>query len=174
MLSPEGRPGRFRSHITYEDDTHGPTVSHHPASGQLVPWFSLLLHDLTEEAMRVVPESLNITFPPARTDQMYLEHVKGEGGWRFINALPKPDESCFIQFDVWAGMTEGWRGFDYSSVPYGNEIGLSAPQDQQSRPFQAPFEADRGCVIVMSWVLGELDGPLLLRPSRVTRVAPTT
>jgi hypothetical protein len=173
-LDPEGKPGRFKSHITYEDGSPGPTVPHYPRPCELVPWFSLLLHDLTEEHMRVVPRLLSITFPPVRTDSMYLAHVAGEGGWGFIDTLPRPDETCFVQFDVWAGMTEGWEGYGYSAVPWMYEIGIPAPDPQhiESRAFQAPFEADRGCVIVMSWVLGDLDGSRLMRANSVTHTTP--
>lgn len=169
-LDPEGAPGRFKSHLTYEDGSHGPTVSHYPRDGELVPWFSLLLHDLAEERMRVVPEALNIIFPAPRGDSAYVAQVAGEGGWGFIEVLPKPEGSCFIEFDVWAGMTQGWKGHAYSCVPWVYAIGVPTPdrQDIQSRAFQADFAPDRGCVVVMSWVLGELDAPRLLRANRVT------
>lgn len=174
-LDPEDKPGRYKSHFTYEDGGHGPTVSHQPRPGELIPWFSLLLHDMTEDTMRVVPEMLRITFPAVREDHAYPAHVAGEGGWGFIDTLPKPVDPCFIQFDVWAGMTQGWDGFLYSSVPWVYKIGVDAPQQQaiHSRAFQAPFEEDRGCVVVMSWILGELDAPRLMRANRVTHVMPS-
>ena len=173
-LDPEGKPGRFRSHLSYEDGSHGPTVSHYPRDGELVPWFSILLDDLSEERMRVVPEVLNIIFPAARSDSAYVAQIAGEGGWGFIEALPKPDQTCFIQFDYWAGMIEGWEDHSYSWVPWVYAMGVPAPDNQQieSRAFGAPFAPDRGCVIVMSWVLGKLDAPRLLRANRVTHTIP--
>jgi hypothetical protein len=169
-LDPEGAPGRFKSHLTYEDGSHGPTVSHFPRQGELVPWFSLLLHDLDEEHTRIVPEILTVTFSPPRSDSGYVAQIAGEGGWGFIDALPRPRESCFIQFDAWGGMTEGWKDHGYSCVPWVYAIGVVTPdrQEIQSKAFQADFAEDRGCVVVMSWVLGELDAPRLLRANRVT------
>lgn len=169
-LDPEGRPGRHRSHLTHTDGTRGPTVSHYPREGELIPWFSLLLPDTS--MMRVLPQKLEIRFASARPDQDYPADVAGDGFWIVIDSLAKPRLPSFLQIDVWAGMTDGWDQLHNDAVPWPLVRGVARnvpdPLVQPARRAFFELESDRGLALIMTRPPGELDSPRLMRANRVT------
>ena len=169
-LDPEGRPGRYRSHLTHTDGSRGPTVTHQPRQGELIPWLSLLLPD--QSMMRELPQKLEIRFASARSDQKYPRDVAGDGFWIVIDGLAKPAPHSFLQIDLWAGMTDGWEQLGSDAVPWPLVPGVARnvpdPLVQPARRAVFKLESDRGVALIMTRPSGELEGPRLMRANRVT------
>jgi hypothetical protein len=169
-LDPEHGPSRYRSHLTHVDGTRGPTVSHFPRDGELIPWFSLLLPG--ESMMPVLPAALEVWFVPARPDAQYPRDVAGDGFWLVIDDLPRPPPRSFLQVDVWAGMTEDWQHLHSDAVPWPLVPGVASdvpdPLNLPASRTVLGLASDRGVALVVARPPGELAGPRFMRAERAT------
>lgn len=166
-LNPDFTPGRQRSHITYVDGVHGPKVTHHHQTGDLTLWFSLLLPGTS--SLRVVPESLSICFTPRRRDPHYPEQLAGQGHWKFLEAADDPMPPTFVQFDVWAGMWSGWERDRFAFPPLAGQMGIADPERDTVHPRMAQLRLapECGLGLIVAWVPGRLEKPMMIRSSSV-------
>jgi hypothetical protein len=104
-LDPPDPKGRHRSHVAVFglpiEDSRGLGWRTTPPPGFLVPWFTLLAHDLDE--FELLPEKLIVQFPPLRPDLSEFANELMRGP--HLAHAPAPPASTthtFFQFDVWA------------------------------------------------------------------------
>jgi hypothetical protein len=165
----EHKHGSYASHLR-----GGPNRNHalndaaHPPAGLLVPWFSLLLPDAA--VLRALPNVLVVKFMHPKSDLTRFGDDALQGGVTFV-ALPEARPGwTFVQFDVWAGMTDDWSllGARPFAGVYKPEIVKDAPAGQQEitvRRGDIGFSNWRGVRVFISRPAGVLTAARVLRPT---------
>jgi hypothetical protein len=165
----ERRHGSYASHLR-----GGPNRCHelnyavHPPAGLLVPWFSLLLPDAA--MLRTLPNVLVVKFMHEESDLRRFGDDAFQGGVTFVELPEARPGPTFVQFDVWAGMTDGWPllGARPLAWAYKPEIVRDAPAGQQEimvRRGDIGFSNSRGVRVFISLPAGVLTAARVLRPT---------
>lgn len=165
----ERKHGSYASHLR-----GGPNRRHelnyavHPPAGLLVPWFSLLLPDAA--ALRTLPNVLVVKFMHEESDLPRFGDDALQGGVRFVELPEARSGPTFVQFDVWAGMTDGWSllGARPLAWAYKPEIVRDAPAGQQEITVHRGdlgFSNARGVRVFISRPAGVLTADRVLRPT---------
>jgi len=139
----------------------------HPPTGLLVHWFSLLLPDAS--MLFTLPNMLVVKFMHAESDLSRFGHDALQGGVTFVELPEAQSEPTFVQFDVWAGMTDGWSLLGAYPLAWVNkpEIVQDAPAGQQEimgRCGDIEFPNVRGVRVFISRPAGVLTAARVLRP----------
>jgi len=134
----------------------------------LVPWFSLLLPGAAE--LPALPKVLVVKFQREESDLRRFAGDALKGGVTFVElpgVLPGPS---FVQFDFWAGMTNGWTLLSARPLAwaYKPEVVANARDGQQEitvRHADIRFSDARGVGVFVSRPAGVLPAARILRPT---------
>jgi hypothetical protein len=139
-----------------------------PPAGLLVPWYSLLLPDAA--VLRALPNVLVVKFMHAKSDLPRFGDDVLQGGVRFVELPEARPGPTFVQFDVWAGMTDGWSLLRAGPLAWAPkpEILKDASAGQQEitgRCGDIRFSNSRGVRVFISRPAGVLTAARVLRPT---------
>jgi hypothetical protein len=163
----ERKHGSYASHLRDGPNRHHElNYAAHPPAGLLVPWFSLLLPDAA--VLRALPNVLVVKFVHVESDLPRFGDDALQGGVTFVELPEARSGPTFVQFDVWAGMTDGWSLLGARPLPwaYKPEIVKDAPAGQQEitvRRGDIGFSNSRGVRMFISRPAGVLTAARVLR-----------
>ncbi|MDH5741171.1 MAG: hypothetical protein OEY77_12675 [Nitrospira sp.] len=165
----ERNPGSYASHLRGGPDRrHESSYPVHPPTGLLVPWLSLLLPDVT--VLRPLPKVLVVTFQRKQSDLPRFASDALQGGVTLVELPEARSGPSFVQFDFWAGMTNGWTLLSARPLAwaYKPEVVANASDGQQEitiRHADIRFSDARGVRVFVSRPAGVLRAARILRPT---------
>ena len=163
--------GRFRSHFTFSDHAKpllGPSIR--PASSSMLPWFSLLVHELG--AFPLAPGVLEIRFPFPRPDfHSQVGDLIGRTGPPCVVPICEvAGDPNYVQVDVWVAWPDAGSLRQGEPLPWPETAAVREAPASQLLKFARndlwlPAEGIRVSVVV-SRPAGRLERPRFLLPQR--------